>query len=65
MRYLIDTHVCIWAIFEKQKLSAYTKNLLENPAVEVVVSQISLWEIAIKQQIGKLPDFKNFIIGFY
>ena len=58
MRYLIDTHVCLWAVAEKHKLSAGVKEILENPENEILYSQVSLLEIAIKFQVGKLPDFK-------
>ena len=58
MKYLIDTHVCLWAVAEKQKLSARVKEILENPEIEIIYSQISLLEIAIKYKTGKLSDFK-------
>lgn len=58
MRYFIDTHVCLWAVAEKHKLSARVKEVLENPENEILYSQVSLLEIAIKFQVGKLPDFK-------
>lgn len=55
MRYLIDTQILIWAIINPEKLSKQIIEILENN--EIFVSQISLFEIAIKQKIGKLPDF--------
>lgn len=58
MRYLIDTHVCLWALFEEQKLSTRIKAILLDSAPEIFVSRISLFEIAIKHQVGKLPDLK-------
>lgn len=58
MKYLIDTHVCLWAVAEKQKLSAHVEAILENPEIEILYSQVSLLEIAIKFQAGKLPDFE-------
>ena len=53
MRYLIDTHICLWAVAEKHKLSALVKEILENPENEILFSQVSLLEIAIKFQGGK------------
>jgi PIN domain nuclease of toxin-antitoxin system len=38
MRYLIDTHVCLWAVAEKHKLSAHVKEILENPENEILYS---------------------------
>jgi PIN domain nuclease of toxin-antitoxin system len=58
MRYLIDTHVCLWAFAEKQKLSTRVKEILENFENEILYSQLSLLEIAIKFRVGKLPGFK-------
>ncbi len=53
MRYLLDTHVVIWSLYSSNKLSERAKDvLLHEP--EVYVSVASLWEIAIKQSIGKL-----------
>jgi PIN domain nuclease of toxin-antitoxin system len=54
MRYLVDTQIMIWTLISPEKLTAQTKKILENH--EIVVSQISLFEIAIKQKIGKLPE---------
>ncbi len=55
MRYLIDTQILIWAIINPEKLSKQIIEILKNNTI--FVSQISLFEIAIKQKIGKLPDF--------
>lgn len=58
MKYLLDTHVLFWALFEDEKLSAKVKSLLGDSANEITVSQISLLELAIKYQVGKLPELK-------
>jgi PIN domain nuclease of toxin-antitoxin system len=58
MKYLIDTHVCLWAVAESHKLSSTVKDILENPEHVIFYSQVSLFEIAIKFKTGKLPDFK-------
>lgn len=54
-RLLIDTQIMIWALTRPEKLSTNASHHLQND--EVFVSQISLFEIAIKQKIGKLPEF--------
>lgn len=54
MRYLIDTQIIIWTLISPDKLTEQTKYILQNN--EIFVSQISLFEIAIKQKIGKLPE---------
>ena len=41
-----------------KQLSEKTLQLLKNKNNKIFVSQVSLFEIAIKQKIKKLPDFK-------
>ncbi|RYZ20543.1 MAG: type II toxin-antitoxin system VapC family toxin [Chitinophagaceae bacterium] len=57
MKYLLDTHACFWSIFEKEKLSSATRSILEDIEAEIMVSQVSLWEIAIKYRLGKFSEF--------
>ncbi len=54
MRLLIDTQIIIWALINPEKFSTKAINLLESN--DILVSHISLFEIAIKQIIGKLPE---------
>jgi PIN domain nuclease of toxin-antitoxin system len=54
MRYLCDTQIIIWVLISPEKLTEKTEHILQNN--EIFVSQISLFEIAIKQKIGKLPE---------
>ena len=56
MTYLIDTQILIWSISNQSKLSDSTKNILGNNSI--LVSQISLFEIVIKQKIGKLIEIQ-------
>lgn len=51
--YLIDTHTLLWALLQVDKLSEDVKDVLSN-SEGIYVSIVSLWEIAIKQSIGKL-----------
>ena len=64
MDYLIDTHVCLWAIANKGKLSVKARSILENNFYKIFVSQISFLEIAIKPNIGKLPEFEVTLQAF-
>jgi PIN domain nuclease of toxin-antitoxin system len=54
MSYLIDTQILIWTLINPKKLIEQTKQILQNN--EIFVSHICLFEIAIKQKIGKLPE---------
>ncbi len=50
--YLLDTHVLIWALFDSEKLPDEVRKLLnENSRC---ISIVSLWEMAIKNSLGKL-----------
>jgi len=54
MKYLIDTQILIWAIVDPNRLSNKTLLILQQNII--LVSQITLFEIAIKQGIRKLPE---------
>jgi PIN domain nuclease of toxin-antitoxin system len=54
MRLLLDTHTFLWTLLEPERLPLKARSAIENPASEVYVSAISLWEIAIKERIGKI-----------
>lgn len=54
MNYLIDTQALIWSLTDTGKIPIPVKNILQNNLI--IVSQISLFEITIKQKIGKLPE---------
>ena len=57
MKNLLDTHTVLWFL-NGEKLSAKTKELIING--ENYISVVSLWEVAIKMNIGKY----NFDGGF-
>ncbi|MCL2409673.1 MAG: type II toxin-antitoxin system VapC family toxin [Oscillospiraceae bacterium] len=56
MKYLLDTHVAIWALDDKTKLSEKAKAIIDDVSLVLCVSMVSAWEIAIKASIDKL-DF--------
>ena len=51
--FLIDTHALIWAMADENKLSLAAKEAIKTSS-NICISIASLWEIAIKQNIGKL-----------
>lgn len=51
--FLLDTHTLIWFLDNDSRLPLSTKQQIES-AETVFVSIVSLWEIAIKINIGKL-----------
>lgn len=54
MRILLDTHAFIWFFRGDLKLSVTARGLIENMDNQVLLSKASVWEMAIKQSIGKL-----------
>ena len=48
MKYLLDTHIILWAALAVKKLSRKAKRILEDPDNILYFSPVSLWEISIK-----------------
>lgn len=57
MKFLLDTHVLLWAAGMPEKLSSSTTYLLSSPENELFFSVASLWEITIKRSLGR-DDFR-------
>jgi len=51
---LLDTHSLLWWLDNDDRLSRRAREAIQNPITQVLVSVGSLWEIGIKQQLGKL-----------
>ena len=54
MKVLLDTHVLLWWLEGRTKLSRRARNVIQNQETTVLVSAVSAWEIAIKSEAGKL-----------
>ena len=52
-RYLLDTNALLWILDGNKKLSQTAREIVEGDN-DIYVSDVSLWEIAIKNNIGKL-----------
>ena len=59
MRYLLDTHLLIWVA--DKDLNAFlpppARDIIEDDTCDVLFSAASIWEIVIKQALGR-PDFR-------
>lgn len=55
LRLLLDTHAFLWALGEPDKLSPRARAAIEDPRNLRLVSSVSVWEIAIKHRLGRLP----------
>ncbi len=56
MRVLLDTHALIWAGLSKGQLSSEAAAVIGDPETLPLVSAASIWEIATKVRLGKLPE---------
>lgn len=57
MNLLLDTHILLWASTAPARLSKSAALLLANTENTLIFSAASLWEIAIKLQLGR-DDFQ-------
>jgi len=56
LRLLLDTQALIWFLEDDRRLAPNALAAVVDESNDVLVSVVSLWEIAIKTRIGKLPD---------
>ncbi len=63
MKLLLDTHVLLWWIGDDPRIGPHSQSLLRDRSNHVLVSVVSLWEIAIKAQVGKLVADVREILG--
>ena len=53
-RLLLDTQVLLWWLADDPRLPAWAIAAVQAPGAEVFVSQVSLWELALKQRQGRV-----------
>ncbi len=54
MKLLLDTHIFLWFINGDKRLSDDMQQDIRDPDNEVYLSVVSLWEVVVKHQLGKL-----------
>lgn len=52
MRFLLDTHLLLWAVEKPRRLSATARSLIGDPLNILLFSVASVWEVAIKTSRG-------------
>lgn len=57
MRLLLDTHLLVWAMGSPERLPTGLAAMLQDPRHTPVFSVASLWELVIKQALGR-PEFR-------
>ncbi len=54
MNLLLDTHIVLWWLNQDPQLNPAIADLIENPKTSVWLSAVVVWEIRIKESLGKL-----------
>lgn len=57
MKLLLDTHLLLWPAGGSDQMPAEAVRLLSDPANELFFSPVSLWEVVIKNGLGR-ADFQ-------
>ena len=55
MKLLLDTCTFLWIISDDPALSEEARTAFSDPANEVYLSSVSVWEIAVKHALNRLP----------
>ncbi len=58
-RYLIDTRILLWWVFDDPKLDRLSREIIKNPNDQIIVSSTTAWEIVTKYPICKLSQAKE------
>ncbi len=56
---LFDTHIFLWWLFNDPQLPDGIRLFIEQTDNTILVSSASVWEIATKFRIGRLPEAAN------
>jgi PIN domain nuclease of toxin-antitoxin system len=52
---LLDTGTFLWIVTGSKELSSAAANVFVDPANEIFLSVVSVWELSVKHSLGKLP----------
>lgn len=55
MRLLLDTHIWIWSRRDPAQLTRRVARALENPTNELWLSPLSIWELLLLAEKGRIP----------
>jgi len=54
MKYILDTHIWLWSLLEPEKLDKNIVQVLENKENELFISPITIWEILVLAEKGRI-----------
>ena len=55
MKILLDTCTFLWLTTDAPELSEKAKQVFQDPDNAIYLSSVSVWEMLVKHQLGKLP----------
>ena len=64
MKLLLDTHIWVWSVADESRLTDTVRRTLDDPAHERWISAISIWEVLILAERGRLilePDARSWV----
>ena len=66
MRFLLDTHIVIWAMVGSKMLSDKARSILQTSGNSFYMSSASVWEVAIKHSVkpDEIPVTAEQVIRF-
>lgn len=63
MKLLLDTHALLWWLADDPRLGQAARDIISDPANDILVSAASLWEIQVKMRVGKLrADIQQILV---
>jgi PIN domain nuclease of toxin-antitoxin system len=61
MRALLDTHIALWWLSDHERLSKEQFDFIYSKNSQIILSAASIWEIRIKESLGKLEVPSNIL----
>ena len=62
LRVLLDTQALLWWLGGDPRIEGKAQDLIADPANDILVSVVSLWEIVVKVRVGKLEaDIRDIV----
>jgi PIN domain nuclease of toxin-antitoxin system len=56
---LVDTHIALWALGDPGRLTESERAVLVDPMIDRCLSPMSVWEAAVKREVGRLRAPRN------
>lgn len=60
---MFDTHALLWTLLDSPKISKIARDAIMSDSNELVISAVSVMEIALKHRLGKLAEATPFLRG--